>query len=200
MVVGGAQRVAAPRSVYRRRRIFALVAVVAAAIVVMLIVIRPAPPPPAPEAPPAPPVAVPTPISTAPLPCAADQVQITPLTSATEYPAGASPELSWSLSNVSAVHCLINIGTSQQVLTVSGEVGIVWSSADCRTPADQSYLLEPASAGAQPAVSSPTVWNRARSSPDSCGAPGDQVPSGVYQLSASIGGFSSATAASFVLD
>jgi hypothetical protein len=189
----------APHSVYRRRRIVALIAVVAAAIVVVLIVIRPAPPPPAPEPPPAP-VAAPTPTSTAPLPCTADQVQITPLTSAPEYPAGTSPELSWSLMNVSPTRCLINIGTSQQILTVRGDEGQVWSSADCRTPADQIYLLEPASSGAQPAVSSPTIWTRVTSAPDACGSPGDQVPSGAYQLSASIGGFNSATAASFVLD
>ena len=200
MVVGGAQRGGAPRSVYRRRRIFALIAVAAAAIVVLLIVIRPAPPPPAPEASAAPPVAAPTPTSTAPLPCTADKVQITPLTSAPEYPAGTSPELSWSLINVSPTRCLINIGTSQQILTVWGDEGQVWSSADCRTPADQIYLLEPASSGAQPAISSPTIWTRVTSAPDACGSPGVQVPSGAYQLSASIGGFNSATAASFVLD
>ncbi|THG29595.1 hypothetical protein [Naasia lichenicola] len=187
-----------PRSVYRRRRILLLLGLLAAAVVVALIVVRPAPPPPAPPPPVAAPVVVPAPVSTVPVPCTADQVQITPTVDASEYAVGSLPRLSWSLVNVSAVHCLIDIGTRQQSLTVSDDAGVVWSTVGCLPAADQTYLLEPAASGAQPAMSSPTVWNR--DSADGCTSNGDQLPSGTYQLSASVGGFSSATAASFVLD
>lgn len=125
------------------------------------------------------------------------------MTDAVAYEPGVRPQLSFTLSNVGAVACTLNVGTSQQLYTITSGADPVWNSKDCQTgAADQIITLEPAASGAQPAKSSPLVWDRVRSSPSTCDQANRPPVTGQgasYHLAVSVGGVTSTQTRQFVL-
>lgn len=150
------------------------------------------------------PAATPEPTSTAdagPVPCAAADVQVKAVADHDTYAADQNPQLSISLTNSSAKDCTMNIGTMKQVFTITSGNDTWWRSTDCQQ--DPSDAIQTIKAGATVTSSAPVVWDRTRSSADTCGATDRQrAPGGgaAYQLRVSIGGFDSADAVQFLLN
>jgi hypothetical protein len=200
-----------PSSVYRRRRLAVLLGAVAVLVGIVLIIIRPtepatpapAPTPSSPTVPAAEPVAPSVlPAPTGPPPCAPGQVQVTPVTDVESYGEGQLPQLSWTLVNLGAAECVIDVGTGHQVFTVTSGSDVIWTSTDCQTGATDTPYTLPPGPEAVPVVSTPIQWERVRSSPDTCDlTERPQVPAGgaTYSLSVSVGGVTSTQPRQFLL-
>lgn len=146
----------------------------------------------------------PTPTSTAdagPVPCTAAEVQVKAVTDHDTYSADENPQLSISLTNSSAKDCTMNVGTSTQVFTITSGSDTWWRSTDCQqTPSDAVQTIK---AGATITSSTPVVWDRTRSSVDTCDATDRQrAPGGgaSYRLTVAIGGFQSTNPLQFLLN
>ncbi|WP_336627841.1 MULTISPECIES: hypothetical protein [unclassified Microbacterium] len=148
--------------------------------------------------------ATPAPTSTAdagPVPCTASEVKVTAVTDHDSYAADQNPQLSISLTNSSAKDCTMNVGTTTQVFTITSGNDTWWRSTDCQqTPSDAIQTIK---AGATITSSTPVVWDRTRSSVDTCEATDRQrAPGGgaSYRLTVAIGGFQSAGPVQFLLN
>ncbi|CAD6005843.1 conserved protein of unknown function [Agreia sp. COWG] len=203
--------------VYWRRRLMVLVGVLAVIAIVVLIIVRPGSSSKVDGAGDAVPAATTTPAADATPPtepgeiastpaadgeaaaCDAANIVVTPVTDEDTYAAGANPQLSISLTNTGSAACSINVGTAQQVYTITSGAEKYWTSTDCQTaPSDTPTVI---AAGATLA-STPFTWDRTRSSADTCASTDrPQVPAGgaSYHLDATIGGFTSATSKQFIL-
>lgn len=133
-------------------------------------------------------------------PCVASELNVIGVTDKDAYAAGENPQLSISLTNLSAADCTLNVGTTTQALTVSSGEDVWWRSTDCQTePSDMIVLL-----GAGQTVTSavPVAWDRTRSSVESCQDPNrPRAPGGAtFRLSVEIGGVPSTDFVSFLLN
>ncbi|WP_254359489.1 hypothetical protein [Microbacterium hominis] len=107
--------------------------------------------------------------STAPqaAPCRPREVTVEALTDKDSYAAGENPQLSIRLTNTGSEDCTLNVGTATQVFEISSGSDVWWRSTDCQTePSDMVVLL---AAGQTVTSAAPLVWDRTRSSVDSCG-------------------------------
>ncbi|UWF77276.1 MULTISPECIES: hypothetical protein [Microbacterium] len=209
-------------AVYRRRRLavlsLLLVLILAIGGGVWLALAQPwnAPAPsassPAPEAEPT--ASSPSPSPTSPAPsaspepsasaelvaCTAKHVSVEAVTDAETYPADALPQLSIRLTNISDTDCAINVGSATQTFEISSGSDVWWRSTDCQqNPSDMIVTL---AAGQSVTSSEPVVWDRTRSSVDTCDEPNrPRAPGGgaSYHVSVSIGGFESITSRQFLL-
>jgi hypothetical protein len=211
-----------PSKVYWRRRALVLLGLVAVIAIIVLIIVKPgsssntgdgaAPvgtPTPsasapaeaaAPTAPSVPEGAGSAPVTDGETPaCDASTITVTPVTDADSYAAGVNPQLSISLTNTGSAACSLNVGTAQQIYTITSGEEKYWVSTDCQVePSDTPTVIE---AGATLA-STPFAWDRTRSTPDTCGSPDrPQVPAGgaSYHLDVSIGGIASTASKQFAL-
>ena len=148
--------------------------------------------------------ATPAPSSTAdagPVPCTAGAVQVMAVTDHDTYAADQNPQLSISLTNSGAKDCTMNVGTTTQVFTITSGNDTWWRSTDCQqTPSDAIQTIK---AGATITSSTPVVWDRTRSSVDTCEATDRQrAPGGgaSYRLTVAIGGFQSTNPVQFLLN
>ncbi|MBS1674142.1 MAG: hypothetical protein JSS74_09280 [Actinobacteria bacterium] len=148
--------------------------------------------------------ASPAPTSTpdaGPVPCTARDVQVTAVTDHDSYSADEKPQLSISLTNSGSRDCTMNIGTSTQSFTITSGSDVWWRSTDCQqTPSDAIQTIK---AGATVTSSAPVVWDRTRSSVDTCEATDRQrAPGGgaAYRLTVSIGGMQSTNPQQFLLN
>ncbi|WP_052460602.1 hypothetical protein [Microbacterium gorillae] len=132
--------------------------------------------------------------------CDPDAITVEARTDKETYSAGQKPQLSISLTNTSAVDCTLDVGTAQQVFTITSGSDVWWRSTDCqKNPTNQIVTLTAAQSVTSQA---PLVWDRTRSSPDTCDAKDRPVAPGggaTYNLSVEIAGISSAANASFML-
>ncbi|UOE42690.1 hypothetical protein [Agromyces larvae] len=200
-------------AVYRRRRLLVLLGLVAVIIAIVLIVVRPG----ASQGEPAstdgksagetePPVstepatAIPTePTAADGDPCKPDQVLVEAVTDGTEYAADQQPQLSVTITNTGKNACVINAGTSAQVFTIRSGEEQYWTSTDCQTePVDAEVLLAP---GTPISSAVPIIWDRTRSSPDTCEQAREAVPAGgaSYHLEVSVAGIESESSKQFML-
>lgn len=216
-------------AVYRRRRLVLLVAMILVVaiigVAVWLLVARPWAQ--ATEAGPAPTsttTAPPTPLSTpspsptqtqageaptdgpsieqspGPVACEARDVEVAAVTDADSYQPGVLPNLSISLTNRGAEDCTIDVGSTTQVFTVSSGADVWWRSTDCQ--ANPSSMIATLAAGATVTSKVPVVWDRTRSSVETCAqenrprAPGGGAS---YHVSVEIGGFAGTTTTQFLL-
>ena len=138
-----------PPEVYWRRRLIVGLGLLAVIVIIVLIIVRPGSSDPA---------ALPTPDpetteTTAPddpadptevVACSTMQVALTPVTDASSYSADQQPLLSFSLVNMGAAPCSLEVGADvQEFLIVSGSDRI-WASTDCQEPAEPvMVVLEP---------------------------------------------------------
>ncbi|GAA1815586.1 hypothetical protein GCM10009749_26740 [Agromyces neolithicus] len=188
-----------------------LLGLVAVVVAVVLIFVRPgasqgddsgAPPANTPGAAPATPDA--TTIPTEPVavdgdPCAPEKITVEAVTDKSSYNAGEQPRLSVTITNTGKNICVLNAGTKAQVFTITSGTEVYWTSTDCQVdPIDAEVSLAPNT----PISSSvPIVWDRTRSTPDTCEGPREAVPAGgaSYHLSISVDGFASAETKQFQL-
>ena len=193
-------------TVYRRRRLVVGLGVLAVLLIIILIVVRPGGgDDPASTAAPAPSDNAADPASTAD-PAAAPAcdpaaVQVEAITDQGAYDAGDDPELSLSVTNTGSTPCVLNVGTSTQVFTITSGADVYWTSTDCQSdPADAEVTLQP---GAEVSTKTPLTWDRTRSSPETCESterepvPGEGAS---YYLSVSVGGVESAGPTQFLLN
>lgn len=133
-------------------------------------------------------------------PCDPAQLQVEAVTDAVSYEAGQQPLLSLSLTNTASNTCLINAGTAAQVFTISSGTDVYWTSTDCQSDAsDAEVSLRP---GVAVTSSDPIVWDRTRSSVDTCDAvTRDGAPAGgaAYNLSVTVDGIQSAVSKQILL-
>ncbi|QEO15092.1 hypothetical protein FLP10_12205 [Agromyces intestinalis] len=202
-------------AVYRRRRLVVLLGLVAVIVAIVLIVVRPGASQGEPaskggpaaanetEAPPSstePATAIPTePTAADGDPCEPDQVLVEAVTDRTEYAADQQPQLSVTITNTGTNACVLNAGTTAQVFTIRSGEEQYWVSTDCQTDqVDAEVLLAP---GTPISSSVPIIWDRTRSSPDTCDQPREAVPAGgaSYHLDVSVDGIESEASKQFML-
>lgn len=202
-------------AVYRRRRLVVLLGLIAVIVAVVLIFVRPGAsqgeepattPNPSPAATESTGDGAGT-ASTIPTTeaaadgagCTPEQIVVEAVTDKTEYAAGEQPNLSLTITNTGQNSCVLNAGTATQVFTVSSGDEPYWTSTDCQVdPVDTEVLLEPNS----PVSSSvPIIWDRTRSSVDTCDGGREAVTAGgaSYHLTVAVGGIQSATSKQFLL-
>ncbi|WP_423494260.1 hypothetical protein IM711_13905 [Microbacterium esteraromaticum] len=132
--------------------------------------------------------------------CEAGDIVVVAQTDADTYGAGELPQLSISLTNNGARDCTMNVGSSTQKFVVTSGSDTWWRSTDCQTePSDMIVTLE---AGTTVTSATPVVWDRTRSSVDTCDAEHrPQAPGGgsSYHVSVEIGGFEGASTKQIIL-
>jgi hypothetical protein len=197
--------------VYRRRRLLVLIGLVAVIVAVVLIIVRPGSSQgddsgPTSSTPPAtaPATSDPTTIPTEPTaadgdPCAPEKILVEAVTDKSAYEAAEQPQLSVTITNTGKNICVLNAGTAQQVFTIKSGEELYWTSTDCQVDAiDAEVSLTP---GAAISSAVPIIWDRTRSSPETCNGPRETVPAGgaSYHLSVSVDSFESAESKQFQL-
>lgn len=209
-----------PASVYRRRRAMVLLGLVAVIIAIVLVIVRPgvsqgdevaqttpasAPPTNAPAATDVPAASTePEPTPSAPAAvdgaaCIDAQITVEAVTDGTVYAADEQPNLSVTITNTGTNSCVIDVGTAAQVFTVKSGNEVYWTSTDCQVdPVAAEVTLEP---GQVVSSSEPLVWDRTRSSADTCEGERTAVPGGgaSYHLSVAVDGFESESTKQFLL-
>lgn len=136
--------------------------------------------------------------SEAPIPaCSTSGISVLAVTDKDSYAAGELPQLSITLSNTSSQPCLINVGTATQEFVITSGTDTWWRSTDCQSESsDQVVQL---AAGQTVSSVTPVVWDRTRSSVDTCGSARPQAPAGYFHLQVSIGGIQAADTGMFEL-
>lgn len=211
-------------AVYRRRRLVLLIGLILVAAVigvsVWLLVTRPwadaaaGPAPTSSATPSGTPSSAPTPGTESPAPepspsgeatpaivaCAAKDIEVAAVTDSDTYAAGVTPQLSISLTNKGATDCTIDVGSTTQVFTVSSGSDVWWRSTDCQE--NPSSMIATLAAGTTVTSKDPVIWDRTRSSVETCAAENRQrAPGGgsSYHVEVSIGGFTSLTTKQILL-
>ena len=193
-----------------------LLGLVAVIVAIVLVIVRPgssqgdepdAAGAPTPSATPAatdaaepPPTVIPTePVAADGDACAEKNVVVEAVTDKTVYEAGEQPQLSVTITNTGKNTCVLNAGTKAQVFTITSGEEVYWVSTDCQVdPIDAEVSLAP---GAPISSSVPIVWDRTRSSVDTCEGARESVPAGgaSYHLSVAVDGFASSATKQFQL-
>lgn len=130
--------------------------------------------------------------------CTGKQVDVTAHTSAKAYAAGRQPQLSLTLSNTSKHSCVIDVGTAEQVYTITSGSETYWTSTDCQTDPESTRILLKAG---QTLSSTPIPWDRTRSTPDTCQGTRPAAPAdgAAYHVTVSVDGIASDGSTQFVL-
>ena len=207
-------------AVYRRRRLVALLlAIAVVGGIVWLAVAQPwrgtpdaepaaetsAPAPAASQEPTPSPEPTETPTtdpSAAATPAACDPgvLEVVGIADQSEYTADQQPRFSIELTNTGAVDCVLNVGTSTQSFVVTSGDDTWWQSTDCQTePSDMEVTL---AAGQSVTSAEPVVWDRTRSSVDSCDSdsrPAAPSEGASYHLQVAIAGVEAAETTQFLL-
>lgn len=132
--------------------------------------------------------------------CAAKDIEVTAITDSDSYQAGVTPQLSISLTNKGSTDCTIDVGSTTQVFTVSSGSDVWWRSTDCQE--NPSSMIATLAAGTTVTSKDPVVWDRTRSSVETCADENRQrAPGGgsSYHVEVSIGGFTSASTTQILL-
>lgn len=129
--------------------------------------------------------------------CSTADITVQAVTDQESYGSGQLPQLSITMSNDSAVPCLINVGTATQRFEITSGSDTWWRSTDCQ--AESSDQVVQLAAGQTVSSVTPLPWDRTRSSVDTCGSSRPQAPSGYFHLSVSIGGIEAADTKMFQL-
>ncbi len=132
--------------------------------------------------------------------CTPAQVAVEAITDAVQYEPGQQPQLSLSITNNGTNACVLDVGTTQQVFTITSGKDVYWTSTHCQSdPVDAQVSLEP---GVPVSSSAPIIWDRTRSASDTCSvANRDAAPGGgaSYYLTVSVSGIESAKPKQFLL-
>lgn len=122
-----------------------------------------------------------------PVACDPKVISVEPMTDKREY-GDADPKLTMTLGNNGDVDCTINVGTTQQVFTITSGDDVWWRSTDCQEePSDMEVTLK---AGQEVSSAEAVVWDRTRSNVDTCDNKNRPVAPGggaSYQLRVKLG-------------
>ncbi len=135
--------------------------------------------------------------------CGPEQVEIVPATNKGSYAADDKVQLSFTIVNTSDELCELNIGTTQQVYTITSGTDTIYTSDAC--PADdlndQVETLKPDQQWST--EDNPITWDRTRTG-GSCDASPTPTPvpaeGATYSVAVTVSGLPSASTASFTLD
>lgn len=130
--------------------------------------------------------------------CVASDIVVEALTDASDYAASEFPELSLSVTNKSKSQCDINLGTETMVFQIHSGSELYWDSRDCQSGQSANLVrMKPD----QTLETEGIMWDRTRSSPETCEISRDPVPAGgaSYHLSAEIAGLKSETTKQFLI-
>lgn len=131
--------------------------------------------------------------------CAKDQVQLTPVVDKTAYGPTEDPKIAMSIKNTGSASCHMDLGSAQQVLTISSGEEQYWSSKDCQTGGtNQDVTIKAGQTLTTPAIE----WDRTRSSTSTCDSSRPSVTAGgaSYHLQVAVGNLESKDSVQFILD
>lgn len=131
--------------------------------------------------------------------CAKDQIQLIPVVDKTAYGPTEDPKIAMSIKNTGSDSCHMDLGSSQQVLTISSGEEQYWSSKDCQTGGtNQDVTIKAGQTLTTPAIE----WDRTRSSTTTCDSSRPSVTAGgaSYHLQVSVGNLESKDSVQFILD
>ncbi|MDM7893036.1 hypothetical protein [Curtobacterium caseinilyticum] len=131
--------------------------------------------------------------------CSADQIELTPVLDKRTYGPTEDPKIAMSITNTGSDACHMDLGSAQQVLTISSGQEQYWSSKDCQTGGtNQDVTIKAGQELTTPAIE----WDRTRSSTTTCDSSRPSVTGGgaSYHLQVAVGDLESKESAQFVLN
>lgn len=130
--------------------------------------------------------------------CSKDQIVLTPVLDKEAYGPTEDPKIAMSIKNSGTNSCHLDLGSAQQVLTISSGEEQYWSSKDCQTGGtNQDVTIKSGQTLTTPAI----AWDRTRSSTTTCDAsrPAVSGDGASYHLQVAVGNLKSKTSAQFIL-
>ncbi|WP_069712046.1 hypothetical protein [Curtobacterium sp. ER1/6] len=131
--------------------------------------------------------------------CSDDQIELTPVLDKTAYGPTEDPQIAMSIKNTGSDACHMDLGSAQQVLTISSGTEQYWSSKDCQTGGtNQDVTIKAGQELTTPAIE----WDRTRSSTTTCDSSRPSVTGGgaSYHLQVGVGDLESKESAQFILN
>ncbi|QQD76368.1 hypothetical protein I8920_00890 [Curtobacterium sp. YC1] len=130
--------------------------------------------------------------------CAKDQIVLTPVLDKQTYGPTEDPQIAMSIENTGKNSCHLDLGSAQQVLTISSGEEQYWSSKDCQTGGtNQDVTIKAGQTLTTPAI----AWDRTRSSTSTCDSSRPAVSAGgaSYHLQVAVGDLESKRSVQFIL-
>ncbi|ROS33841.1 hypothetical protein EDF53_3346 [Curtobacterium sp. PhB78] len=130
--------------------------------------------------------------------CSKDQVVLTPVLDKEAYGPTEDPKIAMSIKNTGTNSCHLDLGSAQQVLTISSGEEQYWSSKDCQTGGtNQDVTIKSGQTLTTPAI----AWDRTRSSTTTCDAsrPAVSADGASYHLQVAVGNLESKASVQFIL-
>ncbi|QSB23820.1 hypothetical protein [Curtobacterium sp. 24E2] len=109
------------------------------------------------------------------------------------------PKIAMSIKNTGTNSCHLDLGSAQQVLTISSGEEQYWSSKDCQTGGtNQDVTIKSGQTLTTPAI----AWDRTRSSTTTCDAsrPAVSAAGASYHLQVAVGNLESKSSVQFILN
>ncbi|MFK4481891.1 hypothetical protein [Curtobacterium sp. AB7] len=131
--------------------------------------------------------------------CSKDQVVLTPVLDKDAYGPTEDPKIAMSIKNTGTNSCHLDLGSAQQVLTISSGEEQYWSSKDCQTGGtNQDVTIKAGQTLTTPAI----AWDRTRSSTTTCDAsrPAVSAEGASYHLQVAVGNLKSKSSVQFILN
>jgi hypothetical protein len=131
--------------------------------------------------------------------CQKAQIQLKPIVDKGSFGPTEEPKIAMSITNAGTNSCHMDLGSAQQVLTITSGSETYWTSKDCQTGGtDQDVTLKAGQTLTTPAI----AWDRTRSSTTTCDSSRAAVTAGgaSYHLKVAVGNISSEASAQFVLN
>jgi hypothetical protein len=131
--------------------------------------------------------------------CTSSDITVKPIADKSSYSSLEQPKISMSITNSSTSACTIDLGSSQQVLTITSGSETYWSSKDCQVNGTHQNVKM---AAGQTLTTPAITWDRTRSSTSTCSTTRSSVPAGgaSYHLSTAVGSITSTTSALLILN
>ncbi|MFJ4219985.1 hypothetical protein [Curtobacterium luteum] len=130
--------------------------------------------------------------------CTKDQIDLEPVVDKTSYGPTEDPKIAMSITNTGSNSCHMDLGSSQQVLTISSGEEKYWTSKDCQTNGtNQDVTIKAGQKLTTPSI----AWDRTRSSTATCDSSRPSVTGGgaSYHLQVAVGNIESAKSVQFIL-
>ncbi|MCS0646876.1 MULTISPECIES: hypothetical protein [Curtobacterium] len=130
--------------------------------------------------------------------CTKDQIVLTPVLDKSAYGPTEDPKIAMSIKNSGTNSCHLDLGSAQQVLTISSGQEQYWSSKDCQTGGtNQDVTIKSGQTLTTPAI----AWDRTRSSTSTCDSSRPAVTAGgaSYHLQVAVGNLESKSSVQFIL-